>query len=376
MFVNRRAIQPRGPLAIIVTEAYHTLLMKGRHPLVVLDIRVPPGTVDVNVHPTKSEVKFQFQARVNGVLGRAVRTALLEGADVQPWVDATPSTESVQRRFELRQVGHAPTGGPAEATAAWKVGSGAWDTRHSRWDAGGAEMMTPQDTPVEHAADAVQTRPTAEQERELGAAMVAPVPASRITPTTLPPLRVVGQVGLTYVVAEAPEGMYLIDQHAAHERITYERLMAQHGSGAVEAQGLLLPQTVTLPPAAAGLLLNNATALAEWGFALDSWGEGMVRLRGVPATLPIEDVQAALLEIADALAGRGGSTPTDWREAMLTTLSCHTSVRAGQALSLEEMRKLLQQLEHCTSPRTCPHGRPTMVLLTPGQLERQFGRQV
>jgi DNA mismatch repair protein MutL len=186
---------------------------------------------------------------------------------------------------------------------------------------------------------------------------------------------VVGQVGLTYVVAESPEGMYLIDQHAAHERITYERLMAQHGAGAIESQPLLLPQTVALPPAAAALLLRDGASLAEWGFAIDAWGEGLVRLRAVPATLPIEDVQAALLELADHLAGRGGSTPLDWREALLTTLSCHTSVRAGQALSLAEMRELLQQLERCISPRTCPHGRPTMILLTPGQLERQFGRR-
>jgi DNA mismatch repair protein MutL len=191
----------------------------------------------------------------------------------------------------------------------------------------------------------------------------------------LPPLRVVGQVGLTYIVAESPEGMYMIDQHAAHERITYERLMAQHGSGAVESQGLLLPQTVDLPPAAAALLLGNTETLAEWGFSLESWGEGMLRLRAVPTTLPPEQIQHALLELADKLAGRGGSMPLDWREALLTTLSCHTSVRAGQTLSFDEMRALLRQLEACISPRTCPHGRPTMILLTPGQLERQFGRR-
>jgi DNA mismatch repair protein MutL len=170
--------------------------------------------------------------------------------------------------------------------------------------------------------------------------------------------------------------MYLIDQHAAHERITYERLMRQRGTGHIEAQELLLPQSVALPPAAAEVLLGQREALAEWGFALEAWGEGYVKLRALPATLPVDDVQTALLEIADHLAGQGGSTPHDWRETLLTTLSCHTSVRAGQALALEEMRELLLALERCTSPRTCPHGRPTMVLLTPGQLERQFGRSV
>jgi DNA mismatch repair protein MutL len=392
LFVNRRAIQARGVLSVIINEAYHTLLMKGRYPLAVLNIEVDPATVDVNVHPTKSEVRFQYQSRVNGVLGRAIRTALLEGAGVQPWSESEAVGASAQRRFELRQVGQSSPGEreaePARGSA-WGVAAGAWDTQHSRWDAGAenrelrTENVEPDPDhaalPTDHAA--LPTDHAAEVARAVGAEAAAaqsePPPApdtSRPPGATLPPLRVVGQVGMTYVVAESPEGMYLIDQHAAHERITYERLMAQHGTGALESQGLLLPQTVPLPPAAAEVLLRNATALAEWGFALEEWGEGMVRLRAVPATLPLEDLPTALLEVADYLLGRGGSTPNDWRETLLTTLSCHTSVRAGQALSLEEMRELLQQLEGCVSPRTCPHGRPTMILLTPGQLERQFGR--
>ncbi|MBC8074896.1 MAG: DNA mismatch repair protein MutL, partial [Chloroflexales bacterium] len=122
------------------------------------------------------------------------------------------------------------------------------------------------------------------------------------------------------------------------------------------------------------LLLRQAAALAEWGFVLEEFGEGLVRVRALPATLPADELQQALIEVADHLAGRGGSTPHDWREQILITLSCHTSVRAGQALSFEEMRTLLRQLDACASPRTCPHGRPTMIMLSPGQLERQFGR--
>jgi DNA mismatch repair protein MutL len=332
--------------------------MKGRHPLVVLNIEVHPAAVDVNVHPTKSEVKFRHQSRVMGVLGRAIREALLDDTEVQPWSEGAPppAPEEVQRRFELRQAGQAERE-PAPA-AGWEVGARAW-TADSRWDVGGG-------------AEVAASQP---EERAVGAAPAA-VDEAPAAVAAVPPLRVVGQVGLTYIVAESPEGMYLIDQHAAHERITYERLMRQRGTGQIEAQELLLPQSVALPPAAAELLLREREALAEWGFALEAWGEGYVRLRALPATLPVEDVQAALLEIADHLGGQGGSTPHDWRETLLTTLSCHTSVRAGQALALEEMRELLLALERCTSPRTCPHGRPTMVLLTPGQLERQFGRSV
>jgi DNA mismatch repair protein MutL len=169
--------------------------------------------------------------------------------------------------------------------------------------------------------------------------------------------------------------MYMIDQHATHERIAYERLMAQRGTGPLDSQELLMAETVTLPADKAELLVGNAEQLAAWGFHLDAWGEGMVRVRAVPAMLALENLQNALLAIADHLAGEGGSTPDNWREAMLITLACHTSVRAGQNLSLDEMRDLLRQLEQCTNPHTCPHGRPLMILLTPGELERQFGRR-
>jgi DNA mismatch repair protein MutL len=373
LFVNRRALQPRGALVAVLEEAYHTMLMKGRHPIAVIDLRVHPTAVDVNVHPTKSEVKFRYAPRVHGVIGRAVREALVDGAGVPSW--AAADHDGVQRRFELRQIGQ---GQATPQPSAWGVGASAWDGDRSRWDVGGLSQepgKQPNHGPAEPGHRATG------QPEDAGYDEVATLPpearaASALPPArTLPPMRVVGQVGLTYIVAEAPEGMYLVDQHAAHERITYERLMQQRAQGAVEAQGLLIPAVVELSPAAAELLIGNQVALAEWGFELEEWGPG-VRVRRIPATLPVEELPRALHELADKLAGRGGSTPLDWRETFLTTLACHTSVRAGQALSLEEMRRLLQQLEACLSPRTCPHGRPTMTLLSPAQLERQFGRRV
>jgi DNA mismatch repair protein MutL len=167
--------------------------------------------------------------------------------------------------------------------------------------------------------------------------------------------------------------MYLIDQHAAHERVTYERLMARRATDAFDRQGLLIPQVVDLPPAAHALLIGNADALEEWGFALEEFGASL-RVRAIPAGLREGSLASTLLEVADHLNGRGGSTPDDWRAAMLTTLACHSAVRAGQALSTEEMRQLIEQLGQCAAPRTCPHGRPTMILLSTTQLERQFGR--
>lgn len=351
LFINRRAIQPRGQIAIVLEEAYHTLLMKGRHPMAILNITVHPAAVDVNVHPTKSEVKFRNTTQVMSVLGRAVRAALLESG-VRPWGEPgiPASLDTAQRRFELRRLGtssesawDAPPwmsagdepGSAPEHTGGWRDGgqSGAWQR----------EPASPPD--------------------------VQPA----VQPSKLPPLRIVGQIAQSYIVAESPDGMYLIDQHAAHERITYERLMAQRGAGVIESQELLMPQVVDLPPTAQDVLLAAADRLAEWGFVIEPFGRSL-RIRAIPAVLYPGDLATALLEIADHLSGRGGTTPHDWREAMLITLSCHTSVRAGQTLSFDEMRGLVLQLERCTSPRTCPHGRPTMILLTTTQIERQFGR--
>jgi DNA mismatch repair protein MutL len=356
LFVNRRAIAPRGPLALVVEEAYHTLLMKGRHPLAALDIRVHPSSVDVNVHPTKSEVKFRDSGRVLSVIGRAVRDALVDGG-VRPWADAsTPAPFDVaQRRFELRRLGDRWDHQEISSQGDKQTGvQGVEELRH--WEVGDLE-----------------SRIVGEPETRASSPSLL-VPSSPSLPTSkLPPLRIIGQVGQTYIVAESPDGMYLVDQHAAHERVTYERLMRMRGAGAIERQGMLIPQMVELPPAAQALLLGNADALEEWGFAVEDFGAAL-RVRAVPAGLRDNDLAAALIEVADHLAGRGGSTPEDWREAMLTTLACHSSVRAGQMLSLDEMRELIVQLERCDAPRTCPHGRPTMILLSTTQLERQFGR--
>ena len=355
LFVNRRAIQPRGAIVGVIEDAYHTLLMKGRHPLAVLDIRVHSAFVDVNVHPTKSEVKFRDTTRVFGALGRSIRDALVNGG-VRPWADSSAPAlppETAQRRFELRQLGDRWERPEAE--------------RH-----GDTETRRHGDTELDIWQPELEGHSIGDEVPASAPDRLAPPPAEPAI-AKLPSLRIVGQVAQTYIIAEAPDGMYLVDQHAAHERVTYERLMARRGTGMLDRQGLLLPQTVELPPAAHELLLGNADALEEWGFTIEDFGSGL-RVRSVPAGLREGDLASALLEVADHLAGRGGSTPEDWREAMLTTLACHSSVRAGQTLSAEEMRQLVGQLEQCAAPRTCPHGRPTMIRLSTTQLERQFGR--
>jgi DNA mismatch repair protein MutL len=398
LFVNRRWVRATGPLAYVISEAYHNLLMKGRHPMAVLHIEVDPAAVDVNVHPNKAEVKFLYQPQVFALLGRAVRAALAEHVGIHDLsLGQTRAADTVQRRIELRQIGSGPR--PSQHDTAWgqpelltptPSSSDEWRPPTSEPLPSLPRVLAAVSTPFERELDtALPTNGyrgiVAPEEEPVAAAESAPVPVPNAAsaqpaphsaaPTRLPPLRVVGQVGETYIVAEAPDGMYLVDQHAAHERVVFERLMRAHADEPLDRQHLLLPATIDLPPTVATLLLGQLDQLNMWGFELEDFGDGTLQVRSLPQNLKEKQLGPALLEIADHLSGYAGSTPHDWREKMLTTIACHSSVRAGQALSHEEMRQLLQQLERCEFPRSCPHGRPTALLLSQVQLERQFGRR-
>lgn len=350
LFVNHRVIQPRGQVAIVIEEAYHTLLMKGRHPLAVLNIEVHPSAVDVNVHPTKSEVKFRDTPLVLGTLNRAVRDALLQSG-IPEWEasEPLPQFEAAQRRFELRRAG-------GDTWRAPELGTRASDTPN-QW---GEAFQEPEPGIVWGA------EPPAPQESE-APAQPAVLPISR-----LPPLRILGQSAQTYIIADTPDGIFLIDQHAAHERVIYERLLAQYSNGAIERQNLLLPQTIELAPEAHELVLHNTAELEQWGFLIDEFGD-QLRVRALPAGLPEGRLVPVLAAMAEQLVNAKSATDS-WRDAFLITLACHSAIRAGQSLALEEMQELMAQLAACQVPRTCPHGRPTMILLSKTQLERQFSR--
>ncbi|GAC1536998.1 MAG: DNA mismatch repair endonuclease MutL [Herpetosiphon sp.] len=391
LFVNRRWIQARGQIAFVIEEAYHTLLMKGRHPLVVLNIEVDPGAIDVNVHPTKSEIKFLYEQQVFALIGRAVRAALAEHIQIQPLAFARNDTpdETLPRRIELRppNVMRSSQTGDEQAEPEVYSSSSSIQAAGQEYDgtphAGSHPSLLRLSSPDERAStvrshnDAASPEPVPSvhwpKQMPLNAMPEVP-PHSTPGMTRLPPLRVVGQVGETYVVADAGDGMYLIDQHAAHERVVYERLMRTAGEQPLERQSLLLPVQPSLPAQALTLLCDHIDDLLQWGFQIVLDGSHMTIL-SVPAGLVEGEVGPALLEIAEHLNASTGSTPEAWREQILTTVACHSAIRAGQILSHEEMRQLLQQLERCEFPRSCPHGRPTVLLLSQSQLDRQFGRK-
>jgi DNA mismatch repair protein MutL len=204
------------------------------------------------------------------------------------------------------------------------------------------------------------------------------LPVNRAITTTpwkdsLPALRLLGQLAASYIVAEGPDGLYLIDQHAAHERIRFERIRRQRAEQKVEVQGLLEPITFEATPRQEVLLKSQLPALAAFGFSLEPFGGSAYLVRAVPAGMDGKDCLAALRELLDSPQDNSPSADS-WMEKIAISIACHGGIRAGQVLSTEEMRQLVRELEQTDLPHTCPHGRPTMTRLTLAQLEREFKR--
>jgi DNA mismatch repair protein MutL len=330
-FVNRRWIQDRS-LAHAVAQAYHTLLPVGRHPLAVLLLDLDPSDVDVNVHPTKREVKFRSGRAVFSAVQSAVRHTLIE-------------------RSPVPSLAHSPRTWPAPD----------WERRQSLITAGRSEPGSSQLAMEIYRPPGEPFQPDDEQ--------------LRVGPVRLPLLRVVGQVGQTYVVAEGPQGMYLIDQHAAHERVLYEQMMGEQQEHAVASQALLEPLALDLDPALAGLLDEHLPALNEAGFTVEPFGGTSYLLRAVPSVLVVPDVRAAFIDILELLRQSDDPLAAQAEEHLIAAVCKRAAIKAGQTLTSEEMQRLVRQLEQCESPRTCPHGRPTVLHFSVEQLEEEFGRR-
>ena len=188
----------------------------------------------------------------------------------------------------------------------------------------------------------------------------------------LPVLRVLGQLSNTYIIAEGPDGLYLIDQHAAHERILYDQILAQWAQKEVEVQGLLQPITIEFSPREEETLRASEEFLAEFGFTIEPFGNRSYMIRAIPSLMAKSNIIEIITALLDKLASR--DSPNTWEEKIAQSLACHGTIRAGQQLSNEEMRELIKQLEQTKQPRVCPHGRPTMIHLSSRRLEKEFGR--
>ena len=371
LFINGRHVQDSS-LTFAVSQAYHTLMPADRHPIAVLMITLPPAEMDVNVHPAKAEVRFQSPDAVFSAVQRAVRHAVVSQAPIPP---------TGQYSFGAARDEEAAASGQS-LPPQWRSNQGLYTARDAAGDQLGFDLPDyDAGRRVQQSSDgSLFTVPQgqgwiSEAERHAVPGMSAGnINELAQRPRTLPPLRVIGQVAACYIVAEGPAGMYLIDQHAAHERILYEQFMQEARQHETLSQQTLDTITVELAPDAARLVEANLASLNAVGFEIETFGTHTFKVRAVPSILakrgPEESV-AAILEDLEIGAEPGAST----LEAQIILRVCKAAaVKAGQVLSYDEMQAIIRQLERCASPRSCPHGRPTMLHMSADQLAKEFGR--
>ncbi|MBC7158781.1 MAG: DNA mismatch repair endonuclease MutL [Porphyrobacter sp.] len=350
LFVNGRPVKDRL-LAGAVRGAYAGMLARDRHAVLALFLDLPPQEVDVNVHPAKTEVRFREAAAVRGFLVSALRQALASGDRRS----AQAADAAAMSRWQAEPM--APEAAPAWGGTGW---GGAVRDEAPGWR-GFASLLS--DPPQGRAESAP-------------AAGIETDGIEGATPDAFPLGVARGQVGNTYIVAEAADGLVLVDQHAAHERLVLERLRAAGAGQALAAsQPLLIPDVVELEEIACDYLEDQAPALARLGLVVERFGPAAMLVRALPAALAGADPSALLRDLADDLAKHGESLLLEERvEHVLATMACHGSVRAGRVLSVAEMNALLREMERTPRSGQCNHGRPTWVKLSTGEVERLFGR--
>ncbi len=310
------------------------MLMVGRYPLAALFLDLEPATVDVNVHPAKAEVRFRAPQRMFSFVQRSVRKAILAYTPV-PQMGIAPPALWTER--PSTQSGIDP---------AWKF------SREAEYQGTGNQGL--------------DASPFSTSNSQL--------PNSQPSIIKMPLLRLVGQIGQVYIIAEGPDGLYLIDQHAAHERILFERLLAQREANTLTSQNLLQAAIVHLPPQQATLLEEQLPILQKFGFEVESFGPNAFKIRAIPSIFSGSDPAAALKALVEDFEGDETPLQNKLEDRIAARVCKRMAVKGGQTLSTAEQESLLRDLENCDSPRTCPHGRPTMIHLSVELLERQFGR--
>ncbi len=446
-FVNRRWVLSRM-LSYAVEEAYHSLLLAGRHPIAVVNIAVDPSQIDVNVHPAKTEIRFLKERRVYAAILRAVRRAVLEGAEIPRWGKGNvgarfiapiapgapdnyaPTSLSLTPSLDIEgdedfgvpdqgAINRAPTSNVALPTESIDL-----DIEETEDDPVGARFIAPsedeaspafpQDNPwltvteeetgtkppllsrlwqshvrshddgeIDDANPAPATgnvvAPLAGARGEPAPApenLVAPLVDARGTGARLPPLRVVGQLSQSYIVAEGSDGMYLVDQHAAHERILLERMVSALQARTPLSQLLLTPIKLELSPAELGTIEDHLQQLEHIGFTLEVLEDNALQVRAVPNVL-VKQMNARSLHdlLAELTAPENPGHSETWEEHALANVACKAAIKANYFLTVSEMREMIEQLAQTNAPYSCCHGRPTMVHFSLSALEREFGRR-
>lgn len=332
LFVNGRAVQDSG-LTYAVTQSYHTLIDKGRNPYAVLMITVPPDFVDVNVHPTKAEVRFQDTSVVFSAVQRTVRQGVL-GYKQASRHDSYGQYQKDEKGWQL----------PYD--------------RNQQMDMG---------LPLEEG----QTLPRVDDFERNDPTAIPQGAGKPEKPRTLPLLRVVGQVGAAYIVAEGPAGMYLLDQHAAHTRVLYQELKELYQQQNELPRRQLESQTIDLSVHDSQLLEKHLETLNAVGFILENFGSNTYLIRGIPAVLTTGDANSHLWSLLERL----GEKPGNIHEALIIRIAERAAIKSGQILNPEDMRSLIRKLERCPEPQSSPTGQSTFIHMSAQELEREFTRK-
>ncbi|MBS1706671.1 MAG: DNA mismatch repair endonuclease MutL [Armatimonadetes bacterium] len=340
VFVNRRPVRNRG-LQTAIDIAYRMLTPERRFPVVALLLDVEPSRVDSNVSPTKMDVKFQQEASVADAVRHGIKQGLLRMGMLPDASDLIGANQALEQTRSVMGSG-------------WIFPSGTSGTP--------TEALIQAQRPL-FAPGSISVAPMAENPF-----------AVRAYEALLDGLRVVGQIMNTFIIAENHQGMLIIDQHVAHERILYEKLRAGRGVVPVEKQSLLMPESLHLTAYQAGLLQENLEPLAALGFDIEPFGDGTFLLRAAPAALRRKSPSEVVVDILEELEHGGNGCVSPTRDGIWITCACKMAVKAGDPLSLAEMEKLIVDLCETENPYLCPHGRPITLVMARGDLERKFKR--
>ena len=337
VFVNRRIVKDRT-IAHAILDSYSVATNKERSPEVHLFLEVPPDRVDVNVHPTKAEVRFREQSMVHEMVRRSLGDALGKG----PAPELTLHTSDVLPGRPLQPSIPGALDG-ASFTSRWATGAG--QAGGAGWAGGVSAPSFPGASPAPPAPPAVR------------------------------PMIALGQFRDTFIIAMDDEGLCIIDQHVAHERVLFERIMQRLTTESLESQGMLVPMILELPAAERNALISRAEALAKFGFDVEDFGGDSIKVTAMPALLPRDECEAALRALADDLEGLDrGLRLEDSLKQIAATTACHAAVKANYPLTLEKMHHILEELRATAYSTVCPHGRPVMLRITRREIEKNFDR--
>ena len=347
VFVNRRIVKDRT-IAHAILDAYSVATNKERSPEVHLFLEVPPDRVDVNVHPTKAEVRFREQSMIHEVVRRALGDALGRG----------PAPELTLRTSDVLP-GH-----PMQPSIPGALSGGSFPSRWAPPQYGGSGQGF--STRVQNDGSEPNLRP----EPPSGTSVMNPRPEPSVRP-----MIALGQFRDTFIIAMDDEGLCIIDQHVAHERVLFERIMEKLTTQSLESQRLLIPVVMELPPAERSALISKGEALARFGFEVEDFGGDSIKVTAMPALLDPNECDAALRALAEDLEGLDrGLRIEDALKQIAATTACHAAVKAHYPLTLEKMHHILEELRATAYSTVCPHGRPVMLRITRREIEKNFDR--